>query len=176
MPSPSLNTSPLESVNIVSRIFHKLVIFILDHVWAHPIFNSWLTPLLTKSRKQGTLHINDLYDPPTHLDSSALTDKLESNWFDELKRCPDNPSLIRATLRTIGWKMLFNGFILIPNVSFHNAFSFLNVGLSDNFEVKVEFDCDQIYWEPKFVRRVIRFLIWWHVVINFGRLNKKSSL
>jgi len=110
-----------------------------------PIFNSWLNPLLTKSRKQGTLHVNDLYDPPTHLDSSTLTDKLESNWFDEMKRCPDNPSLIRATLRTIGWKMLFNGFILIPNVSFHIVLSFLNVRRSASSDATVDFDCDQIY-------------------------------
>ncbi len=102
-----------------------------------PIFNSWLTSLLTKSRKQGTLHVNDLYDPPNYLNSSALTDKLENNWFDEMKRCPDNPSLIRATLRTIGWKMIFIGFMLIPNVSFHNVLSFLNVRLSANSRITV---------------------------------------
>ncbi len=85
------------------------------------IFNSWLTSLLTKSRQQGTLHVNDLYDPPTYLDPSTLTNKLENNWFDEMKRCPENPSLIRATLRTIGWRMIFYGLILIPNVSIEKS-------------------------------------------------------
>jgi hypothetical protein len=89
------------------------------------LFNSWLTSLLTKSRKQGTLNVNDLYDPPTYLDPSTWTDKLENNWFNEIKRCPENPSLIRATLRTIGWRMIFNGFILIPNVSSHNMIRFI---------------------------------------------------
>jgi hypothetical protein len=90
----------------------------------HYYFNSWLTPLLTKSRKQGTLHVHDLFDLPTFLDSNTWTDKLESNWFDEIKRCPEDPSLIRATLRTIGWRMIFNGLILIPTVSFSNSVAF----------------------------------------------------
>ncbi len=78
---------------------------------------SWLSSLITKSRKQGTLHLNDLYDLPAYLESASLTDKLEANWFDELKRCPQNPSLIRATLRTMGWKFILIGLLLIPLVS-----------------------------------------------------------
>jgi hypothetical protein len=80
-------------------------------------FNSWLSPLLKKSRKQGTLHLNDLYDLPDYLTSTALTDKLEANWFDELKRYPQKPSLIRATLRTLGWTPFLLGFLEVLNVS-----------------------------------------------------------
>jgi len=83
---------------------------------------SWLSSLITKSRKQGTLHLNDLYDLPTYLESTSLTHKLEANWLDEIKRCPQNPSLIRATLRTMGWKIIFIGLLLIPLVSIDNLF------------------------------------------------------
>jgi hypothetical protein len=72
---------------------------------------------LRKSRKQGVLHLNDLYDLPPHLKSTELTDQLEANWFDEVKRCPNNPSLIRVTLRTLGWKPFLNGFLALLNVS-----------------------------------------------------------
>ncbi len=78
---------------------------------------SWLSSLIIKSRKQGTLHLNDLYDLPAYLESTSLTDKLETNWFDEIKRCPKNPSLIRATLRTMGWDLIIYGLLLIPLVS-----------------------------------------------------------
>jgi len=64
------------------------------------------------------LHVSDLFDVPAFLDSNVWTDKLENNWFDELKRHPTNPSLIRATLRTIGWRLIFVAFLTIPTVSF----------------------------------------------------------
>ena len=82
--------------------------------------HSWLFPLITKSHKQGTLYLNDLYDLPANLESTLLTDKLESNWFDETKRCPQNPSLIRVTIRTMGWKLVLAGLLLIPIVSKQN--------------------------------------------------------
>ncbi len=85
--------------------------------------NSWVSPLLKKSHQQGVLHLNDLYDLPTHLKSTELTDKLETNWFNEVKRCPNNPSLIRATLRTLGWKPFLNGFLALLTVS--TKFQFL---------------------------------------------------
>jgi hypothetical protein len=78
---------------------------------------SWLSPLITKSHKQGTLHLHDLYDVPTFLESTPLTDRLEANWFDEIKKCPQNASLIRATIRTMGWKVILFGLLLIPLVS-----------------------------------------------------------
>jgi hypothetical protein len=49
-----------------------------------------------------------------------LTDKLEANWLDEIKQYPTNPSLIRATLRTMGWEMILIGLLLIPLVSKDN--------------------------------------------------------
>lgn len=71
---------------------------------------------MKKSHEQGVLHSNDLYDLPSFLKSNELTDKLEKNWFNELKRCPNNPSLIRATLHTLGWKPLLNGLFTLLNV------------------------------------------------------------
>jgi hypothetical protein len=90
-----------------------------------------LSNLLTKSRKQGTLHLHDLYDPPAFLESIPWTDKLEANWFDEIKRNPHNPSLIRATARTMGWKLLLVGLLLIPLVREDNH---LIINLESNFD------------------------------------------
>jgi hypothetical protein len=78
---------------------------------------SWITQLLTQSHKKGTLDLTDLYDVPSHLESTKLTDKMEANWFDEMKRSPQKPNLIRATIRTMGWKPLLIGLLLIPLVS-----------------------------------------------------------
>lgn len=80
------------------------------------LLHSWISPLLTKSRAQGTLHLSDLYELPSDMDAALLTDRLEANWFDELKRSPNNASLIRATARAIGWKLLLLGLLLIPIV------------------------------------------------------------
>ncbi|CAF4171006.1 unnamed protein product [Rotaria sp. Silwood2] len=100
MPSSSNNPNPLLQVNHFSRFFH-----------------CWLSPLMTKSRKQGTLHLDDLYGVPDYLKSTLLTNKLEENWLDEIKRCPRNPNLIRATLRTMGWKLILLGLLLISLVA-----------------------------------------------------------
>ncbi|CAF1162569.1 unnamed protein product [Adineta ricciae] len=78
-------------------------------------FHSWVSELLTLSRKKGTIELDDLYDVPSNLESTKLTDRLEANWFDEIKRCPENPSLIRATIRTMGWNPWLVGLLLIPN-------------------------------------------------------------
>ncbi len=82
---------------------------------------------MTESHKKGTLDLADLYDVPAHLESTKLTDKLEANWFDEIKLYPENPSLIRATLRTMGWKLLLMGLVLIPIVSLVMSFNFSNI-------------------------------------------------
>jgi hypothetical protein len=79
--------------------------------------SSWISPLLKKSHQQGALNLVDLYDLPTMLQSTILTDQLEANWFDEIRQYPDNPSLIRATLRTLGWKPFVLGLLEIINVS-----------------------------------------------------------
>jgi hypothetical protein len=93
-------------------------IFLALHDDYHVVLlNSWVTQLLTQWHKQGTLDFADVYDLLSHLESTKLTEKLEVNWFDEIKRSPEKPSLIRATLRTMGWKPLFIGLLLIPMVS-----------------------------------------------------------
>jgi hypothetical protein len=79
--------------------------------------NRWVSPLLMQSRKEGTLQTVDLYDLPPHLESATLTDKLEANWFDEIQLHPDNPSLFRATIRTMRWKPLLLGLLLVIKVS-----------------------------------------------------------
>jgi hypothetical protein len=121
MSSPSKNPSPLLKANIFSRFFHWYVlIYCFLFNTSYVFLYSWLSALITKSRKQGTLHLDDLYDIPAFLESTPWTDKLEKNWFDEIRRCPQNPSLIRATLRTMGWKLTLLGLLLIPLVSKDN--------------------------------------------------------
>ena len=73
--------------------------------------------MLTQARKQGSLQITDLCDLPPHLESTMLTNQLEANWLDEVKRNPERPSFLRATLRTMKWKPLLLGLMLIPKVS-----------------------------------------------------------
>ncbi len=81
------------------------------------LYISWISYILKKSRKQGTLHPSDLYDIPSHLESSKVTEQLETSWFDEMKRSPQNPLLIRATIYAMGWTPLLIGFLLIPMVN-----------------------------------------------------------
>ncbi|CAF1577819.1 unnamed protein product, partial [Didymodactylos carnosus] len=79
--------------------------------------HSWFSVLLRKSRKQ-TLELNDLYDVLPELDSVPLTDKLESKWFEEIRKAKQenrNPSLVNATLKMIGIKPILVGLLLIPN-------------------------------------------------------------
>ncbi|CAF1655089.1 unnamed protein product, partial [Rotaria sordida] len=98
MPTRPPNPSPFLKANKCSRLFLE-----------------WVSPLISKCRKQGTLDVNDLYEPLPDCEASTLTDKLEENWFVETKRNPDRPSLIRATLRTVRWKPLVNSLIFIPS-------------------------------------------------------------
>lgn len=79
-------------------------------------FHSWISQLLKKCHKQGTLHLNDLYDLLPHLDSQQLTDKLEKHWLDEVNQTKRQPSLIRATYKAIGWGPVLAGLFLIPTV------------------------------------------------------------
>ncbi len=79
--------------------------------------NRWVSPLLQQARKQGTLQMTDLYDLSPHLESTKLTNELEANWFDEIRRNPEKPSFFRATLRTMRWKPLLFGLMLILKVS-----------------------------------------------------------
>lgn len=73
--------------------------------------------MISKCRKQGTIDLADLYEPPADCQPAVLTERLENNWFNEIKRNPNNPSLIRATISTVRWEPLLIGLILIPIVS-----------------------------------------------------------
>lgn len=84
-------------------------IFLLDF--------SWISHLLHISHQQKTLNLVDLYDLLPQFESITLTETLEHNWFNELKNYPDRPSLLRATIRTMGWKPFLTGFLLLPFVS-----------------------------------------------------------
>ena len=79
--------------------------------------SSWISKLLKKTAKQQTLHLDDLYDLLPHLESKALTDRLEGHWLDEVKQTDRPPSLVRATVKTLGWSPVLYGLLLIPNVS-----------------------------------------------------------
>ena len=94
--------------------FNRSALFSLLH-------HSWISPLLRKRRQQGTLDLSDLYDVPSDLRSSQLTDELEANWFDEVKRHPKDPNLIRATIRTMGWKPFLLGLLEIFYVRIKNS-------------------------------------------------------
>jgi hypothetical protein len=89
--------------------------------------NRWVSPLLSQARKQGSLQTTDLYDLPPHLESTTLTNELEANWFDEIRRNPEKPSFLRATLRTTKWKPLLFGLLLIPKVSVTLLFAMIFV-------------------------------------------------
>jgi hypothetical protein len=71
---------------------------------------------LDKSHKAKTLQETDLYDLLPQYESVQLTDHLEKNWFDEMKRNPDEPSLLRATVRAMGLKPWIIASTYIPKV------------------------------------------------------------
>ena len=97
--STSTIQNPYYRVNLWSRLFH-----------------GWISSLLSKSHKQEALHLNDLFDLLPQLESNDLVGRLESNWSDELKQTNRQPSLLRATIRTAGWKPVLLGLVLIPAV------------------------------------------------------------
>ncbi len=91
---------------------------------------SWISHLLDKSHKQKTLDLIDLYDLLPQYESIKLTETLEDNWLDDIKRYPDKPSLFRATIQTIRWKPLLIGCSLVLKVSIYLISSF-NIILFD---------------------------------------------
>ena len=97
--STSTIQNPYYRVNLWSRLFH-----------------GWISSLLSKSHKQEALHLNDLFDLLPQLESNDLVGRLESNWSDELKQTNRQPSLLRATIKTAGWKPVLLGLVLIPAV------------------------------------------------------------
>ena len=98
--TPSNKPNPFHQVNLFSRLFH-----------------SWISPFIRKSHKQEAIHLTDLFDLLPEYESTKLTEHLESNWLAECKQTNRQPSLVRATLRTIGWRPLMIGLMLIPTVN-----------------------------------------------------------
>lgn len=98
---------------LIRSIFNS--IFIINIVLR--INSSWVFKLLRQSRKR-TINLNDLYPVLPEFEAKMLTDKLENNWNSDRERNPRNPSLIRATLSTMGWTPFLAGLLLIPKVIF----------------------------------------------------------
>ena len=48
------------------------------------VLSSWISVLINLSDKQGTVHLNDVYDILPEYESKQLTDTLENNWFNEI--------------------------------------------------------------------------------------------
>lgn len=86
-------------------------------IFAQLCLSSWISHLLHISQQQKTLNLVDLYDLLPQFESTTLTETLERNWFNELKRYPHRPNLLRATICTMGWKPLLTGLLLLPFVS-----------------------------------------------------------
>jgi len=80
----------------IGKLFYVVVIFLNRY-----FYSSWISELINLSHKQGTLYFHNLYDILPQYESKNLTEKLENNWFDELKRYPDRASLFHATIRTM---------------------------------------------------------------------------
>ncbi|CAF1468673.1 unnamed protein product, partial [Adineta steineri] len=87
--------------------------FLNANGWSR-FFHSWIPQLLDKSHKQKTLNLDDLYDLLPQYKSVVLTEKLKNNWIDDINSHPNKPSLLRATVRTTGWKPFLIGCLLIP--------------------------------------------------------------
>jgi hypothetical protein len=96
----STKPNPYHRVNLWSQLFH-----------------GWISPLIQKSHKQDAIHLTDLYDLLPEYESTKLSERFESHWFAELKQTNRQPSLVRATLKTMGWKPLLIGLMLIPTVN-----------------------------------------------------------
>ncbi|CAF1179985.1 unnamed protein product, partial [Adineta ricciae] len=87
--------------------------YLRANFWSR-LFHGWISHLIETNRNHGALDVVDLYELLPEYQSKKLTDDLENNWLDEKKRSPTNPSLIRATIRTMGCKPILTGLLLIP--------------------------------------------------------------
>lgn len=105
--------------------------FVCDSLLVCSTIPSWMSHLIATNRSHGALDPVDLYELLPEYQSKKLTDNLENNWLDEKKRSPRNPSLIRATIRTMGCKPVLAGLLLIPWVCiasfFPKAYHRLNI-------------------------------------------------
>ncbi|XP_076254933.1 putative multidrug resistance-associated protein lethal(2)03659 isoform X1 [Rhynchophorus ferrugineus] len=72
------------------------------------IFFLWMLPLFVRGFKKG-LAEDDLYPSLKVHDSKILGDKLEKEWFKEVKKNPSNPSLWRALVGVFGKELALLG-------------------------------------------------------------------
>lgn len=119
MVSRQFQPSPYLKASAWSRLFHGYIFLRWNSLLSksrRSILSSWISQLLDKSHKAKTLQETDLYNLLPEYESVQLTDHLEKNWFDEMKHNPDEPSLFRATIRTMRWKPLIIASTYIPKV------------------------------------------------------------
>jgi hypothetical protein len=91
---------------------------------------------------------NNRYDILPQYESKTLTEKLENNWFDELKRYPDRASLFHTTIRTMRWIPLIIGSFYMFKVSWLNWFinSYFNIEISNYYPAIINFIFDGFLW------------------------------
>ena len=109
--------NPYHSANAWSRQFHRYSKYTFDVHITMPSRFSWISPLLDLSHEKEVLDLPDLYDILPQHRAVLLTDQLESCWSDELKRHPNRPSLLRPTIRSMGWTPWIIGAAFIPKVN-----------------------------------------------------------
>jgi hypothetical protein len=110
--------SPYLRANLLSRLFQRSEDWYSTIRLSFPFASSWISHLVTRSRNQKSLDPHDLYELLPEYQSDRLAQELEDNWFDDRKRYPNDPSLLRATARTMGWRPIVIGLLLIPWVGY----------------------------------------------------------
>ncbi|CAG9768726.1 unnamed protein product [Ceutorhynchus assimilis] len=79
-----------------------------DANFLNKLFFTWMFPLFYKGYKQG-LKEDDIYSHLKQHDSELLGDRLEKEWFKEIKRNEKHPSLWRAYAKVFGKPLLLCG-------------------------------------------------------------------
>lgn len=82
--------------------------------------------MIDLSHEQGTLYLHNLYEILPQHRSENLTVALEKNWFDELQDHKQRASLIRTTVKTMGWQPALIGLYFMFSVSIMKEFDHLN--------------------------------------------------
>lgn len=72
---------------------------------------SWVVPFMARGYKS-SVEESDLFDIPTRHKAKVVTDRLEGAWREERAKNPEQPSLLRAYIRTFAPSWLFILFIL----------------------------------------------------------------
>lgn len=75
---------------------------------------AWVVPLFKKGYRK-ELNFTDLYRYCTADDPKKATEVVEKNWYKELKK--DDPSIVRALVRSFGFQYTLIAFICLLTVS-----------------------------------------------------------